>query len=308
MCIKSPLTSSLNLKIIKKIDKQKIIKLYESELEIDVNVFLKNLDEVFLFKCLDTGYMFYYPLNLSGDENFYDQLKIQLPKIYNVSYYSEDKWEYDVCTKFINSNDSVYEIGAGKGIFLEKLKNNGIKKIFGSEFNLSSIAEAHKRGIFLENKTIEQKAKEITNEFDVVCIFQVLEHISNVKDFISSCIKILKPEGKLIIAVPYNNPFLFKNDIFNTLNLPPHHMGLWNKKAFKSLSKYFPIKLNRIIIEKLPVYGYDFERYFNVNKDIFYKPSYPFKKIVDKIYRRWLRFSHNFISGKNIIVIFEKNE
>ncbi len=157
-----------------------------------------------------------------------------------------------------------------------------------------------------ERILIQDKAKEVLGEFDVVCAFQVLEHIAEVKSFLDASLKILKVGGNLMIAVPYNNPYLFKNDIFNTLNMPPHHMGLWNQTAFKNLSRIFPIKLDQIIIESLPKKGYDFDRFYTINKDILYKPHYPFKSLFDRLYFKFLKRYHSKYSGKNIIAIYSK--
>lgn len=306
MSVISPITLKPNTKLVNTLSINDIIDLYSKDLEVDVVNIFKGLKEIYIYECLDTGYLFYYPMNLSGDESFYDDLKRQMPIKYNVSYYSETKWEYEICCKMIKPNDQVYEIGAGNGAFLSILKKNGIDNLYGSELNKKSIETASKKGIYLEYKTIEGKAEETKEEFDVVCTFQVLEHVANVNSFIASSLKILKKGGKLIIAVPCNNPYLFKNDILNTLNLPPHHMGLWGEKAFKNLSKYFPIKLNEIIIEKLPSSGYNFDRYYEVNKDILISNKNPFKKFLDKLYKKYLRNNHLKYDGKNIIACFEK--
>ena len=70
-------------------------------------------------------------------------------------------------------------------------------------------------------------------------------------DFIKDSLLALKPNGKLIIGVPNNNPFLFVNDKYHTLNLPPHHAGLWNKKSLKSLEQIFNIELVSLQYEPL---------------------------------------------------------
>jgi SAM-dependent methyltransferase len=302
--ILSPITHSPNVKVIKKISSKTIVELYQSDLEVDVQTFFNKIDYVFLCKCIDTGFLFYHPENLSGDESFYNRLKVQLPAKYNTQYYSDWKWEYDVCINYIKKTDKVYEIGCGNGNFLMKLAEKGIENISGSELNMDSVLSAKNKGLNVEYKTIQDKAKIILDSYDVVCTFQVLEHIYDVKSFLDSSLKILKKGGKLIIAVPFNNPYLFGHDILNTLNLPPHHMGLWNLKTFKSLQKHFPLKLEKLIIEKLPLEGYDFERYFLVNKDINYSVGLPFKKLYDKLYFKWLKAFHSYYSGKNIVAIY----
>lgn len=306
MNLKSPVTLSDNTRLVESFSSQIIINAYKTDLDVDVSGFFKGIDKVEVRECLDTGYRFYWPFNILGNEPFYDELKIQLPAKYNAPYYSDWKWEYDICLNYIKKTDIVYEIGCGAGNFLLKLKENG-SQVYGTELNYDSVVAATQKGLIVEFITIQQKADTTTEKYDVVCSFQVLEHVAEVKSFLDASIKILKKGGKLMIAVPYNAPYLFKNDKFNTLNMPPHHMGLWGKQAFKSLSKFFPIELEEIIIEKLPKCGYDFDQYYRINKDKNYPVGMPLKKIYDKFYLMWLKKKHTEKDGKNIIAIFKKN-
>jgi hypothetical protein len=75
-------------------------------------------------------------------------------------------------------------------------------------------------------------------------------------------LKALKKGGKLIIGVPNSNPFLYKYDKYHTLNLPPHHMGLWNKFSLANLANYFPMSVDNIIVEALQ--QHEFEYYFKI--------------------------------------------
>ena len=306
MKIFSPVTQSQNIEHLDKISKESIIRHYANDLDIDVSRFFLNIDSVQIIRCLDTGYLFYYPFDIYGDEKFYDELKIQLPVKYNSPYYSSWKWEYEVCSDFIKVSDKVFEIGCGFGDFLLKLKSKATLHVSGIELNQDSVYQCRKKGLDVENAFIEDKAKEVEEEFDVVCSFQVLEHVTNIKSFLDASIKVLKKGGLLMIAVPFNDPFLFKNDKFNTLNMPPHHMGLWGKKAFENLSNFFPIEVEHIIIEKLPSSGYDFDQYYSVNKDINFRSTFVFKKMYDKLFYKWLKRNHSMKNGKNMIAIYRK--
>ena len=308
MNIASPITNKQNIQHNLTIDKNIIINSYNIDLAIDVARFFSEIDNIQICECKETGYLFYYPLGVSGDEAFYDELKKQLPAKYNAPYYSAWKWEYDICFKHINRTDKVYEIGCGEGNFLLKLKESGIEEVYGTELNQDSVNAAVAKGLGVEYITIQEKAKSTREEYDVVCSFQVLEHIAEVKSFLDASIKILRKGGKLMIAVPFNDPYLFKNDKYNTLNMPPHHMGLWSRKAFENLSKFFPLKLEEIIIERLPNEGYDFDQYFAINKDKNYPRRLPFKSFYDKLYFKWLKKNHKKINGKNIIAIFKKEK
>jgi 2-polyprenyl-3-methyl-5-hydroxy-6-metoxy-1,4-benzoquinol methylase len=304
----SPITNTENIKLLKRIYVDELNQLYKLDLMMDIKLYFNGLDYIEMFECLDTGYIFFSPYNITGDENFYNCLKKQLPLIYNVPYYSPWKWEYSVSLKYIQPSDRVYEIGCGDGNFLKNLRERGVDKISGLELNHDSVLSAQSKGFNVEYITIEEKIRTKFELFDVVCTFQVLEHVCDVKPFLDSCISLLKPGGKLIISVPYNSPFLFRKDLYNTLNLPPHHMGLWGKKSFESLTKFFPLELVSMIIEKLPSSGYDFERYYKTNKIKLFSNQFLLQRFLDKLYYLWLKKFHKLYSGKNIVVIFQKNE
>lgn len=65
-----------------------------------------------------------------------------------------------------------------------------------------------------------------------------------------SAIKVLKKEDKLFVGVLNNNSFLGLREM-DVLNMPPHHMGLWNEKSLRNLCNYFPMKLDEFLYEPL---------------------------------------------------------
>ena len=103
------------------------------------------------------------------------------------------------------------------------------------------------------NQTIQEFAKKNSQKFDVVCSFQVLEHVADVKNFISSSLAVLRPGGRMIISVPNNDAELIKQNDF-ILNLPPHHMGLWDLNSLIKLQHFFALRVESIHLEPLQAY------------------------------------------------------
>ncbi len=60
--------------------------------------------------------------------------------------------------------------------------------------------------------------------------------------------------GKMILSVPNNDAFMFKCDDIQTLNRPPHHVGLWNTASLISLTKIFNLRLDGTEFEPLQDY------------------------------------------------------
>ena len=58
--------------------------------------------------------------------------------------------------------------------------------------------------------------------------------------FLGNQIKCIKPGGYLVVSVPNNEGFI--KDDFNLLNVPPHHMGLWEEHSLRRTGDLFGLK------------------------------------------------------------------
>ena len=176
----------------------------------------------------------------------------------------------------------------------------------GLEFNKLALDEAKSRGLVVENCDITEYSKKNKNKYDVVCFFQVLEHVFNVEEFLKSSLDCLKKGGKLIIGVPNNNPYLFIHDRMHALNLPPHHAGLWDRKSLRNLEKYFNIKIDKIKFEPL----LDLEYFWNVQGEYLKKHSKISYLLFKKISQRFNKLRNSILplifKGRNILVIYSK--
>jgi SAM-dependent methyltransferase len=301
MKIKSPVTGSYNTSVVREISVQKIVALYNEELRFDIGRYFHGLENIQLCRCEDTGYRFYYPVDIFGDDAFYQHLQ-------NFeNYYNLEKWEYQAVAGLIPENTDVLEIGSGGGHFLQ-LAEQKIKKVRlrGIELNTKAVAEARARGFDVIAETIEEFAKENSERFDVVCSMQVLEHITDVRSFILASLRALKKGGRMIVCVPNNNPYLYRHDFYHTLNLPPHHAGLWNKEAFSNLPHYFPMKLGTIRIEPLQDYKLWYQTQVNYYKEKGSVLSGFLSLIPRPVYKAPLILLRNYIEGRNILVEFAK--
>ncbi len=293
----SPVTNKNNVKLVKKIKTSLIIKKYAGTLNLDVSKYFNSIPEIKIFECQDTGYQFYYPFHISGDSKFYEHLeKFDW-------YYMPWKWEHEMTFSFLERGMKLLEVGAANGSFIEKANNAGIES-YGLELNQERVKVAQKNKIKIYAESIEEHAKGNKNKYDVVCSFQVLEHIADVRTFINAQIDSLKVGGRLVISVPNNDSFLGRD--FNILNTPPHHMGKWNEDSLKAIIRYFPIKLERIYFEPLQDYH---EEYFEsvVKKVIHQKIKLP-KSLISKFKFLFKLFTSKKFQAFTIQAVYVKNE
>ena len=289
MQIVSPVTHSNNVELIIEIPSSTIIQQYETEYKIDVKRFFVNIENVSIYKCLDSGYRFYFPESIIGDARLYEDLQ----KVSDV-YYMKWKWEFEIAQKFVKANDALLDIGCGSGNFLVSQKNK-TSNLFGLEFNDLAIKKCKDNGLNIFKEYIEEHAKSNSEKYDVVTSFQVLEHVFDIKSFIENNLKVLKTGGKLVIGVPHSNPYLYKKDMMHTLNLPPHHMGLWDEKAFQSLPQFFNMKLEGIYIEPLLELEYWLKLNYNIKIKLPALLQYAYVKTIAR-----------FCKGRNIVAVYTK--
>lgn len=227
-----------------------IISFYKEELNMDVSAYFKDTQQVSVYQCPATRYKHFYPNQLAGDGAFYEQLQ-------RFDWYYKDwKWDYDQADHFISAGNKVLDIGCGSGKFLKYLKAQKQCDCTGLELNEQAIAEARQKNLNVRQEFVQQHAEDTQNRYDVVCAFQVLEHIAEAGSFLEAAIKCLKPDGKLIICVPNNNPWFYQYDKLHTLNLPPHHMNMWDEDSLRQLGQYYGFR--NVAIKEEPVSRYRF--------------------------------------------------
>jgi 2-polyprenyl-3-methyl-5-hydroxy-6-metoxy-1,4-benzoquinol methylase len=302
--ITNPFIDNSEVEYQRAISKKRLIKLYKNYFNIDINEILTSTDTIELYRCKKSGYKFFYPFNITGDSNFYEKLQEF------DWYYMPWKWEHQVCKELIKEGDKILEVGCGKGDFIKNICRQ-YKNIqcTGLELNESSITSDEKYRIF--NTSIEDYSFANKNQFDLVCSFQVLEHVPRVKSFLQAKIKCLKENGLLVISVPNNDSFI-KLDKFNILNMPPHHMGLWTEESLKMIGMHFNLELVKVGYEPLQEYHFDYYIDLMVKNVLGKYASKLFLKGIQlfnlkRNIKKYIKNRVNKIRGQTVLIVFKKN-
>ncbi|MFD0915081.1 bifunctional 2-polyprenyl-6-hydroxyphenol methylase/3-demethylubiquinol 3-O-methyltransferase UbiG [Pseudahrensia aquimaris] len=118
----------------------------------------------------------------------------------------------EVCARFgrdVRDHDAlkgirVLDIGCGGGLLCEPMARMGADVVGAdaSEFNIE-VAKVHaeQSGVKVDYRATTAEALEAAGEkFDVVLNMEVVEHVSDVDFFLTSCCNMVKPNGLMFVA------------------------------------------------------------------------------------------------------------
>ena len=185
-----------------------------------------------------------------------DANKSLFDKVYqNVKNYTI-RQKLNLINSFRTEEKNLLDIGCGTGDFLYFCQQNNWK-ITGVEPNKNARDLAAKK-LDLNNsisESVEVLMKDQSKRFDVITMWHVLEHVPNLEAYISYLKKLLKPNGRLIIAVPnyksydakYYGKFWAAFDV-------PRHLWHFSQKSIKLLFFKFDMELENTLPMKFDSY------------------------------------------------------
>ncbi|XP_032516692.2 ubiquinone biosynthesis O-methyltransferase, mitochondrial-like [Danaus plexippus] len=109
------------------------------------------------------------------------------------------------------SNKSILDVGCGGGILTEALARIGANMTgIDASRELVDVAKQHSvaNPKLLNHRptyyctTIEEHSEKFCNHYDAVVASEIIEHVTDKELFVKSCIKTLKPGGKIFITTP----------------------------------------------------------------------------------------------------------
>ncbi len=203
-----------------------------------------------LHQCKACGFGMFLPA-IPGTAEFY-------AAITKHEYYNPIKWEFWHALLDIKEYESPHllEIGCGEGDFLDLVRTElpGVVT-HGHDLNADAVEVARRKGHKAYSGDlkglIERESHQ--NAFDVICLFQILEHLANPIEFLKSLRRLLKNGGRLVIGVPdAEGPIRnFPNAL---TELPPHHISRWCGKSFRLGMPRIGYHVEKIEPEPLPDY------------------------------------------------------
>jgi SAM-dependent methyltransferase len=211
---------------------------YRRQLGVDVSgEFASDVRRLDLCLCTTCGIQYVSPI-VSGSPAFYAALGAQ------AAYYARARWEFGRALELIQPEEQVLDVGCGDGRFLSSLPQGSA---FGIEWNPAAVKEALGKGLDVRHCGLDEIDSSCV---DVVTMFQVLEHVTDPVRLLTHAARVLRPGGKLLVAVPNNESFLGEG-LHEPLNLPPHHPLRWTVPALEAVVRLLPFALKGVEVEPL---------------------------------------------------------
>ncbi len=179
-----------------------------------------------------------------------DSRRNSLEWVYGVA----KKWSINRKLKQIEigtgKHKTLLDVGAGTGDFLKAAKSMGWQ-IAGVEPASGARELAMAKQLFLE----EEIYKIRDQQFDVITLWHVLEHVAPLDQYIAYLLSLLKPDGTLYVAVPNFKSFdAIKYGSFWAAYDVPRHLWHFSPKAIKLLFGKHNANVVKILPMKLDAY------------------------------------------------------
>ena len=164
------------------------------------------------------------------------------------------------------------DVGCGAGYFLSYLKDKGVQSK-GLEVTQSLVEYCQTQGINVQSTDVEE---EPDNEYDVIVMFDVLEHLYDPVLFINSLKNKLKENGYIVAYTPniYSVAYELMGALQNTL-LPFEHVCFFDGNSFSFLAEKTGMK-----IYSLETYGFDIMDYLLMKE---YEDDFPYTEKLHKL-------------------------
>jgi len=197
-----------------------------------------------IFRCSQCGLIFLHPQMSPEEERIfyereygeiYSNEKGTTPaQLFNARL-GDAALYYEWTKNYFDSSSDCLELGCASGYFLSTIKTH-VKSVTGIESHLLLKDYCRNLGISMVDSLSECR----DNQFDVVFMFFLLEHIGDPKKYLLEIKRVLKRGGRIIIVVPNVDDVLFRlYDIpgFRTFYFTPAHQFYYSKETLSDLLK-----------------------------------------------------------------------
>ena len=128
----------------------------------------------------------------------------------------------------VGKNEDILEVGAGTGHTARALREDGYGSLSLGDIHVNGLLYAKQRG-FRALYQFDVRYPPFRDHFDVVALFDVLEHIKEDQRAVGNIREMLRPQGKVLLTVPAHSWLWSRIDEFSG-----HHRR-YDRRGLRSL-------------------------------------------------------------------------
>lgn len=113
----------------------------------------------------------------------------------------------------IRRASAIAEVGCGHGLLQRQIEDSYGREVTGFDLNELALKQTASRTSAVCCYDLFQKNPQFEGSFDLILLFDVLEHLQNEDEFVKAIQFHLAPQGKILINVPALQPLWLTYDV-----------------------------------------------------------------------------------------------
>lgn len=159
---------------------------------------------------------------------------------------------FSVCRKLLQATSvatlRLAEIGCGNGLVQRQFEDQWNVTVDGFDLNMPALQKSHSRTSSLYYYDVHERRPEFQGRYDLILLFDVLEHIQDDQHFLESVCYHLKKTGSLFINVPANNK------LYSSYDIAAGHVRRYDASALQEVARRSRLRTERWTYWGMPLY------------------------------------------------------